>query len=381
VSDVAERAAAPTAAPPSFRIQRSTALTRLGLAALTAAVAVFAALPEWGDPALMRDMVELFSLLALAQMWNLLAGYAGLVSIGQQVYVGLGSYALFVLANNEGYDLWVSVGLAGVVTFLLAFPIGAIAFRLRGGYFAIGTWVIAEAVQLLVENTESVGGGSGATLTAASQYDVDVRQRVTYWIALGVAVASIVIILVIVRSRLGLGLRATRDNEEGARGLGVGVLGSRFVIYVIAGLVTGLVGAINLVSDIRLQPEAAFSVANWTAPIIFIVVIGGIGTIEGPILGTVIYFLLQDNLADFDSWYLIILGAIAVGLMIVAPRGLWGTIAQRWNLQLLGAPRLLRLRDHARKRGDGGSRPGGGSAAVPPSAAPALATTSDEDST
>ena len=346
VTETVERAAPgrwEPPAPPGFRVRRGTLSTRLGTAGFLALVAIFAALPEWGDPALMRTMVELFSLLALAQMWNLLAGYAGLVSIGQQVYVGLGTYALYVFANNHEHDLWVSVGLAGIVTFLLSFPIAAIAFRLRGGYFAIGTWVIAEAVYLLVVNEESVGGGSGASLTAVSQYDLELRQRVTYWIALGVAVGSILMVMLILRSRLGLALGATRDSEEAAGSVGIGVLRARVVVYVLAALVTGLVGALILLNNIRVQPDSAFSVAKWTAPIIFIVVIGGIGTIEGPIIGTVFYYLLQDNLSNFNEWYLIILGAIAVVLMIVAPRGIWGTVADRWNVRLLGARRLLRV--------------------------------------
>jgi branched-chain amino acid transport system permease protein len=219
-----------------------------------------------------------------------------------------------------------------------------------------------------------VGGGSGTTLTAVSQYDVDIRQRVTYWIALGVAAASILVVVLILRSRLGLALRATRDTEAASASLGVSVLRSKVIVYVIAALVTGFVGAVILLNDIRVQPDSAFSVAKWTAPIIFIVVIGGIGTIEGPILGTVIYYLLQENLADFEEWYLIILGAAAVGLMIIAPRGLWGTVAQRWNIRLLGAPRLLRVRGD----GDGGPAEGGPPDHAPRPPAPALATTSDD---
>jgi branched-chain amino acid transport system permease protein len=367
----------PTAVRSRFRVQRSTAATRIGTVALFGAIALFAALPEWGDPGLMHTMVQIFALLALAQMWNLLAGYAGLISIGQQVYVGLGSYALFVFANNHEIDLWVSVALATLATFLLSFPLAAIAFRLRGGYFAIGTWVIAEAVFLLVVNEDSVGGGSGTTLTAVSQYDVEVRQRVTYWIALGVATASILIVMLILRSRLGLALRATRDDDAASGSLGVSGLRSKVIVYVLAALVTGLVGAVILLNDIRVQPDSAFSVAKWTAPIIFIVVIGGIGTVEGPILGTVIYYLLQENLADFEEWYLIILGAAAVGLMIVAPRGLWGTIAQRWNIRLLGAPRLLRVRRVGRATPDDGPADGRGGAAPSPTD-PVVAATSDE---
>lgn len=327
-----------------FRVQRTTTASRIGTAAFLALVALFAALPGWGDANLMHEMVQLFGLLALAQMWNLLAGYAGLVSIGQQAYVGLGSYAIYVFANNRGYDLWVSVALAGLVGLVLSFPIAAIAFRLRGGYFAIGTWVIAEAIYLLVVNEPSVGGGSGATLTAVTQYDVEVRQRVTYWIALGVAVGSIAIVMIVLRSRLGLALQSIRDHEIGARSLGVSVGRSKLTIYVIAGAITAIVGAVVLLNNIRVQPDSAFSVGQWTAPIIFIVVIGGIGTIEGPIVGTIVYYLLQKNLSDFDEWYLIILGAIAVLLMIVAPRGLWGTAAHRWNLRLLGAQRILRIK-------------------------------------
>jgi ABC-type branched-subunit amino acid transport system permease subunit len=123
-------------------------------------------LPAWGDPSTMRIVVEFIALLVLAQMWNLLAGYAGLVSIGQQAYVGLGGYALIVLADDLGVNPFVSVPLAGVVAAAFALPTAALVFRFHGGYFAVGTWAIAEVYRLLIANTPALGRGSGRTLRA-----------------------------------------------------------------------------------------------------------------------------------------------------------------------------------------------------------------------
>jgi branched-chain amino acid transport system permease protein len=116
-------------------------------------------------------LIGFFTLLAPAAMWNLLAGCAGLVSIGQQAYVGLGAYGLLYFADALGLNLFAAVLVAGLVGALVAVPTTALAFRLRGGYFAIGTWVIAEVYRLVVSNVSQLGGGSGLTLRAAAAYD------------------------------------------------------------------------------------------------------------------------------------------------------------------------------------------------------------------
>ena len=149
-------------------------------------------LPAWGDASTMRILVEFITLLVLAQMWNLLAGYAGLVSIGQQAYVGLGGYALIVLADDLGVNPFLAVPLAGLVAAALALPTAALVFRFRGGYFAVGTWAIAEVYRLLIANTAALGRGSGRTLKAVFPLARESRELTTYLLALAIGVAAVV---------------------------------------------------------------------------------------------------------------------------------------------------------------------------------------------
>ena len=313
-------------------IERSTRSSRIGALVAGLAVALLAVGPLLFEDAVLGTLLEFFYLLALAQMWNLLAGYAGLVSIGQQAYIGIGAYALLAFTNNLGGNVFLGVVVAGIVAAALSVPTATLVFRLRGGYFAIGTWVVAEVYRLLVASTSRLGGGSGASIKVAG-IDPTTRLFVTYWISLAVGIGSVVLVYLLLRSRLGLALRAVRDRESAAPTLGINVIRTKVVVYVIASGMCGLTGGVIYLSLLRLQPTATFSV-NWTAFMIFAVVIGGIGTITGPIVGTVVYFLLQEYLADLGSVYLIILGAVAILVMLKAPRGLWGLVTDRWNVRL-----------------------------------------------
>jgi branched-chain amino acid transport system permease protein len=325
---------------PRFAVVRSTLASRIGLGVAIAVVAIAASVPLWSSPGTMRTLVSFLTLLALAQMWNLLAGYAGLLSVGQQAYVGIGAYALWALADKGGVHPFLAVPLAGLVALVVAVPTAGLAFRLRGGYFAIGTWVIAEVYRLLAANTGRLGGGSGVTISSASQLDMTVRLQGTYWMALVVAVGSVLLVYLVLRSRLGLALTAIRDNEIGARSLGVRTFRTKLYVYLLAAFGSGVTGAVIYLNLLRIQPDAAFSV-NWTAFVIFIVVIGGVGTIEGPILGTVIYFGLQETLADYGSWYLVLLGVLAVVITLRARMGLWGLARRFRPIQLFPVQRRL----------------------------------------
>ena len=289
-----------------------------------------------------RFLSEAMLMLAMAQMWNLLAGYGGLISIGQQAFFGIGGYALFLFANKAGINPFVSIFLAGGVAALLAIPTSRIVFRLQGGYFAVGTWVVAEIYRLLVLNTPQVGGGSGQSLTAMLQFSKTAREQLAYWIALAIAVAVVVLIYWLLRSRFGLALTAIRDSEAASESLGINVRRVKFLVYVLAAFGCGLVGALYYVNALRIQPDAAFSI-SWTASIIFIVVIGGIGTIEGPIIGTMLYFVLRETLSQYGSWYLIGLGLIAVIVMVKWPRGIWGSVQHRFDLRFFPVQRRVRL--------------------------------------
>jgi len=334
------------AAAPSIAVVRRTWTSAIATVALSCVLGALVTVPWWADLGLQRDFVEFFTLLALAQMWNLLAGYAGLVSIGQQAFIGIGGYALYMLADKGGVHTFGAVALAGLVAAAISIPTAALAFKLRGGYFAIGTWVIAEVFGLLILNATDfgvdLGGGVGVTIYSAAQLEREFRAHGTYWWALGLGAGSVVLVYAILRSRIGLALTAIRDDETAARSLGVNVLRTKVLVWVVAAFGCGLAGAVVYLNLVRIEPTAAFNV-NWSAYMIFIVVIGGIGTIEGPIVGTIVFFVLQQELANYGAWYLIILGSVAVVVAVFVRGGIWGVVGRRFGLHVFPVQRRVRL--------------------------------------
>lgn len=313
-------------------------------------------LPAFAGRSLIQDMFFILTMLTLAQVWNLLAGYGGLVSVGQQAFVGIGAYAMFAGVILWGWDPVPAILLGGIAALALAIPTAFFAFRLQGAYFAIGTWVIAEVTRLLIAQWKALGGGTGTSLPREATSDIigvasvqalfgvreaAARDILAYWLALGLAVATIGAIYWLLRNRLGLALAAMRDNTEAAKSVGVDARRLKWAVFLIAAFVTGLTGALIYVQTARISPDAAFSVTNWTAYVIFIVVIGGIGRIEGPIVGVLVFYILQSTLSDYGSIYLLTLGLIAIAVMLFAPRGLWGLIAERSGVQLFPVQRRL----------------------------------------
>ncbi len=149
------------------------------------------------------------------------------------------------------------------------------------------------------------------------------------------------LIVGLLRSRYGLALTAIRDNEIAALSNGVGVRSVKFIVYVTTAFCTAMVGAVIFLQKLRISPDAAFSINDWTAFVIFIAVIGGVGRIEGPIVGTAIFFLLRQLFADLGSLYLLMLGAVAILIMLKAPRGVWGLVADRFGLQIFPLQRRV----------------------------------------
>jgi branched-chain amino acid transport system permease protein len=293
-----------------------------------AVVALLAYLPYALTTSVTGTIVTFLELLALSSMWNLLAGYAGLVSIGQQAYVGLGAYAALQF-SEWGVSPYLGVFLAAVVCAVIALPTSLLAFRLRGDYFAVGTWVIAEVYHLVMTRDSALGGGSGRALTTLSGLDPVLRQAITYWVALAVCVLSVLGCYLLLRSRLGLALTAVRDNEVAAGSAGVEVTRAKRIVYLVASAGAGATGGVILVSQLNVSPDSIFSV-QWTAYMIFIVVVGGIGTLEGPILGAVVFVVIQQLFAGAGVWYLILLGVLAIVVAVRLPRGLWGSVSQ-WS--------------------------------------------------
>lgn len=313
-------------------------LMRLAIA--PAILAAFAALPWYGDFGSQRLLVEVFTLFAIALAWNLLAGYAGLVAIGHHFFVGVGSYALFFISNSLAINPWLALPIATMCTAAAAVASAWPMFRLTGPYFAVGTWVLAELARIAVLNIGWLGAGAGMPLDMIGSFDRWSRNAYVYWSALAVAAGSLGLAVALLRSSVGLALISMRDSEAAALASGVPAKRAKLFLWVIAASVTGAAGSISYMSTLQVTPDASFSL-NWTAAAIFIVVLGGIGTLEGPILGTIVYFALREIFADFGSWYFIGLGSLAILTMIVAPGGAWSLISHIKKIDVFGVRRPM----------------------------------------
>jgi branched-chain amino acid transport system permease protein len=280
-----------------------------------------------------QKLTTLLTLVILAATWNALAGYGGLVSVGQQAFIGIGAYATVFLAGM-GVPPYLAMVMAALGSGLLALPISLFALRLRAAQFAIGMWVIAEVLRILVTLDSGLGGGTGTSLIQLNQYPPAYQQAFTYWTAFGFALVVVVTLFLLLRSRMGLSLQAIRDDEEAAASLGVRVATSKRVLFVLAAVGCGGAGAVIMANTHFVEPGSIFSV-QWTAYMIFMVLAGGLGTFEGPLLGALLLFAIQTVFSAGGAWYLVGLGAAAAGFALLLPAGIWGVLVRRFDLRLL----------------------------------------------
>ena len=288
--------------------------------------------PNFAQFSIQLKIVNLLILILIAGMWNVLAGFGGVVSFGQQAYIGIGAYTFIFCADTLKLNVLVSLVLAGIFSIVIAYPLSFIIFRLKGGYFAIGTWVIAEIIKLFVQQIEILGGGSGLSLAAFSSMDRENRIHFVYWTTLSIFLIVFLASFILMRSKLGLALGAIRDDAEAAGVMGVSVDFSRRLIYSVASIGFGIAGGLIAMTNLRIQPEDIFSI-NYSATMLFIVIIGGIGTFEGPVIGSIFYYILLDQLRDYGSWYIIILGIVGIFIVTKFSGGIWGVISRgKFNL-------------------------------------------------
>ena len=332
-------------------------------------VPVLLLVPWFTSFATQRLLVEVLTLFAVSLAWNLLAGYGGLITVGLHAFVGLGAYALFALSDASGLSPWAMLPVAAALTACFALASAWPMLRLSGAYFAVGTWVLAEMARILVLNTSWLGNAGGMPLDGLSDLDRWSRNAYVYWSALVVGLGALLAAQGILRSRLGLALMSVRDAEEAATACGVPVQRAKVALWTICGTMAGLAGAVAYMNTLQVTPDASFSL-NWTASAIFICVLGGIGTLEGPLLGTAVYFLIREEFAEFGSWYFIGIGALAMAMMVVTPGGLWRLIPDRMR------PDLFRIRRHPARPGPT-SVPAGGLARTEAPAPPVSWTIDD----
>ena len=217
-----------------FRVTRSRRNVAWTAAGALIVIVVLAMLPYIVYSGTTAILVQGFIVLTMASMWNLLAGYAGLVSVGQQVFVGLGAYFVLILALH-GTSPFAALPVAAIGCGVAALPLWWLVSRLRSGYFAIATWVLAATVMLIIEKFSSIGGGTGMPLPGLGGLSPSLLTAYTYWAGLAVTVLTLAGIYLLLRGRLGLVLTAIRDDEVAARSSGARVGLARLLVFVVAG--------------------------------------------------------------------------------------------------------------------------------------------------
>jgi branched-chain amino acid transport system permease protein len=320
-------------APSAVRVERWTPGSMIATAIGVALIVFLAVGPAFFNANVIDKLTLLFIYVILAAMWNALAGYGGLISVGQQAFFGLGAYAAVRLANL-GLNPFLSLFVGAILVGAVSLPISTFMLRLKTSEFAVGMWVIAELAHLLVNLDGLINGETGTSFIELNRYDADLRHMLIYWSALAAMVGLLGIVFLLLRSRVGVSIQAIRDNEDAAASIGVKVLMTKRIVFVLAAAGAAAAGALWVASAITFQPQTYFSV-QWTAYMIFMVLVGGIGTFEGAIVGAVIFFLIEAWFGAAGVWYLVGLGATALLFSLFLPRGIWGSLENRFGVRLL----------------------------------------------
>jgi branched-chain amino acid transport system ATP-binding protein len=311
----------------------SASLARRGVSALLlalVAVLIFS-VPAWGSGYDLLVAYEIAQLAALALAWNVMAGYGGLVSLAVAAFVGIGSYATAKLSISAGFALVPSILAGGVFAVVFAMLVSVPMFRFRGLYFTIGSLVLASALGIFMVNYNGLGGNAGLTFT-----DVAPTPTQLYQLAAGCAVVAMLGTALIVRGRLGLGLMAVRDDEDVAERVGVATFRTKLVSFVLSAFVIGLIGGLQAQKLGHIEPYGSFAL-TWTINAVNAAIVGGIGTIVGPVVGAAIVVELSERLANHPETHLMIIGALLIAIIRFAPAGIWGTALR------FGAPALRRV--------------------------------------
>ena len=302
-------------------LRRYTPLIVLGMV-----IAILAALPALGAPKTwLLYLIYFYIFLAAANMWNLLAGFSGLLALCPAAFIGLAGYTMTILTWLQ-VPYYVGLLAGGVVAALFSIVISPSVFRMRGIYFAIGTLVVPEVLRLVLLRWRPVGGelqGGGAGYMVKGVSGIPMQQ--TYWLGLAVGVASVILIAFILRSKFGFGLAAIRDNDVSAASSGIDVFRLKLYSFIIAAFMTGVAGAIFFTYQGYIEPNSAFNI-RWLMIVLLATVIGGKGIEEGPLVGTIIVVILHFQLARYADISLLIQGTILVVIMLAVPQGITGLV-------------------------------------------------------
>jgi branched-chain amino acid transport system permease protein len=292
-------------------------------------IALALAAPCMSDYAL-EIGIRLMLLLTLAEAWNLLAGYGGLVSLGTASFVGIGAYVLTGLVNRASTPIALAIAGGGLVAACMALLVSLPVFRLRGLYFTVGTLALSEALRLFMVNYGPFGGAAGLILAVDPP-----EPKQLFLIALAILAITTLVISLATGSRFSILLRTVRDDEDAAAQIGVRPFRIKLIAFVLASFLMGMVGATQGLKLGAVEPYGMFGV-QWTINVVSIVVIGGQGLRLGPAVGAVFVVALSELLADFPELHLALTGVILMLVVRFAPRGLVG-LAQR-RVSMVGSP-------------------------------------------
>lgn len=283
----------------------------------------------------MRYFFKIFLYITMGSMWNLMSGFTGMTSLGQQVFVGIAGYSVAVMTSTYKMSMWMGLLVGAGIAVIFALLLSFVLFRMRGMYFAVATWLISEAVRLWFNSWAFVRQGAGMTI-AIKQIP---KIRELYIYALTLCIIALVVIFALLRTKIGLGLTAMRDDADASSSVGVNIFKSKLLCYLICSLFIALAGGLFALQKGSVLPSSSFSI-DWTVAMVFITIIGGVGTMAGPILGGIIYVILSEFLAHFPGWSNIILGAIAILVIIFLPDGIIGTLQKKLNFEIFSQRRL-----------------------------------------
>jgi branched-chain amino acid transport system permease protein len=304
---------------------------------LMAAVLVLGLWPSiTGEPALREEFFTVLMAVVLASSLNILLGYTGYVSFGHVVFFGLGGYVGLYLMSTLGFSLWVAAAAGGVAAGLLAFLLGKAILRLRGAYFALATIGVNEAMRAFVKVFEPFGGSTGISLNFSvyNAYGGASQALWTvYYVMIGLAIATIAISYVIKTSKFGLGLMAIREDEDAAEVMGIVTPSAKTWAYVLSAIIPGIVGVLFFFKNGNVEPADAFRL-HISIEMIVMVMLGGQGTVLGPVLGSAVYqrlrgYLLTDPL--FKNIQLVVAGVLLLLIILFIPSGLVGWLRNRFR--------------------------------------------------
>lgn len=381
-----------TTQPNIVDIPQARAWPRLLFLPLIGAALVLLPFALGSDGYLLHMVMSVFIFATLGQAWNLMAGYAGLLTFGQQAMIGLGGFGMAILNFYAGMPIWIAWVGGGVVAlafgWLLCMPLTARArsrkklgvavaigawilyevviamvpgadvfgspftrraaillviflgalpvMKLAGPYFAIATWLIAESVATLFFSWNVTGAGSGM------QVKTEISTLTLYYVALGLLSVATAVIYAWMKSDYGLALTAVRDDPVAAESGGVNVEAIKATVFIFASGLTGLAAGLYFIDVIVITPASAFTI-TWASIVVFIVVAGGMGTVAGPLVGACVYILVERLLSLYADQGMLVLGVLSILLMLFLPRGILGLFSRQGPPQAGGSTPLLSL--------------------------------------